>query len=458
MRLFRSKSKVDTDGLSHYDADALIEATLAVDKYPHDLRRRRHLADTLVRLSRRREAIGHYEAIVGAFAAQGLLFRAIAVCKVILELDPQNHETIETLAKLYAQQDASAENAVASLPRSMSAALSQEGEAVAVDDISEVADVSDADVSDTGATVDDDIIDADDVIDADTLAAVTVRPEGSVTLARPQAVPLFSGLSPERFTELVTALRCWSADPGAVIVSEGERGSSVFVIASGAVVVERAGPDGSVVEVARLGAGDFFGEIAIIADRPRAATVTATRQTQLLEVEREILDGLVAKDPRVRDVLDGFCTRRLLASTLLTSSVWADLDQDIVARTLQRFEALTVPAGHVLIEQGKETPGLFVILGGNVDVVAAAEIGHVRLKQLGAGDVCGEMGLMSGKAASARCVTTSPTRAAVLSQAALHELATALPALAERLAALASARAAFNEHFLPADIARVGAL
>jgi CRP-like cAMP-binding protein len=147
-----------------------------------------------------------------------------------------------------------------------------------------------------------------------------------------------------------------------------------------------------------------------------------------------------------------------LASTLLTSSVWADLDQDIVARTLQRFEALTVPAGHVLIEQGKETPGLFVILGGNVDVVAAAEIDHVRLKQLGAGDVCGEMGLMSGKAASARCVTTSPTRAAVLSQAALHELATALPALAERLAALASARAAFNEHFLPADIARVGAL
>ncbi len=472
MRLFRSKSKVDVDGLSLAEAEALASATHDVEANPHDLRRRRQLADMLVTFGRRKEAIAHYEAIVGAFAASGLLFRAIAVCKVIIELDPKHRGGVETLASLYAQQDASAQSAFAELPPAMSMALSSQegapledgvspggtldGDLSAVDDASADAADTITNVSDVGAAIDDGD-DDDDIIDADLLAALTVQPEGSVVLARPQSVPLFSGLSAESFTALVTELRCWSADPGAVIVSEGEPGSSVFVIASGAVAVERAGPDGPV-EVARLGDGDFFGEIAILANRPRAATVTALRQTQLLELDRKTLDGLCERDPRVRDVLDGFCTRRLLANTLRTSTVWADLDQDIVQRTLQRFEAHSVPAGAVIIEEGKPTPGLYVILGGTVDVVAAAEIGSVRLKQLGAGDVFGEMGLLSGKNASARCVATSPTRTAVLSASALDELASALPQLGERLTSLAAAREAFNQHFLPADMGRVGAL
>lgn len=469
MAFFRTRSRVDVAGLSADDAEALQAATADVADHPHDLRLRRVLADLCVRLERPAQAIEHYQAIAGGFAAQGLLFRAIAVCKTILALDPNHTETTTTLARLYAAREAQGVRALAEadtaavLSRTMGAALAPGRPPPDDDDDG----VSDAD--ELGVAADDDISDADDlgvasdddtdsdVIDADILAAVTVQPEGSITLQRPQSVPLFSGLSPTSFADLVGSLRCWEADAGAIIVAEGEPGTSVFVIARGAVVVERAGPDGPI-SLGTLTAGDFFGEIAIVVERPRGATVTATRRTQLLEIDRSALEDLCTKDPHVRDTLEGFCTRRLIEGTVRTSPLFVGLDDDALARTLMRFEATTVGAGTMLIEQGQPSPGLVVVLAGAVDVVAAADIGVVRLKQLGAGDVFGEMGLVNEAPAIARCVTAQPSRLAMLSAETFASMQEEFPVLRERLQRLTESRTAFNERFLPTDVARRGSI
>jgi CRP-like cAMP-binding protein len=434
MRFFRSRPDVDVAGLSSADAAALRTAVAEVAEHPRDLTRRRQLADLCARLGRRDEAIGHYQAIAGAFAAQGLLFRAIGVCKTILELDPAHTETATTLASLYARHEAERP----ALPPAMASAL-------IVDD----ADVTAVVAAEGGAS---------DVIDADVLAAVTVLPEGSVTLARPEAVPLFSGLSSARFTELVTALRAWEADAGAVIVSEGEPGDTVFVVASGAVVVERAGPDGPV-RLARLGPGSFFGEIALIARRARAATVTAVERTQLLEMDAGTLASLCARDPSVTAVLKAFCDDRLVESTVRTSPLFSGLDEAGQRRVMRAMTPESVRDGAVLIEQGAPTPGLQVVLSGAVDVVAGTGIGSVRLKQLQPGDVFGEMGLITGRPASARCVAVGATRVARLATPAFVELQAALPTLGARLGELSASREAFNARVLPADgDARPGAL
>ena len=467
MALFRRKSHLDTAGLDAPTAATLNRLFATVEKHPQDLKARRTLADALRSHHRNAAAVEQYKALVGAYAAQGLLFRAIAICKTILEIEPAHEETQHTLAALYAKQDANSDVSV-EISQTMGAALVVDDRAIV--DADELPSDDDAPPDSLPAvasqadlqampSVPDEAGDADaddyldDVIDADTLAALTVRPEGSVVFERPAAVPLFSGLSAESFAELVGALRCWEAEPGAVIVDEGEAGDSLFVIARGAVKVERRGHDSGgesvVVELARLHGGDFFGEIALVASRPRAATVTALRRTELLEIDREALKALTEKDPHVQEAIEGFCTHRLIEGTVRTSPLFDGLDVADVARVLGRFEPWNGTKGDDFICQGKPTPGLFVILTGEVDVVASAEIGHVRLKQLGSGDVCGEMGLLSGQPATASCVAASPVRAMRLSAESFAEIRAELPALAERLKALTDARAAFNARFLP---------
>lgn len=84
-------------------------------------------------------------------------------------------------------------------------------------------------------------------------------------------VPLFSGLNDRQRRKLARLFRERSVDAGIPIVNEGKMsGVSFFVVADGEAAVTIAGK-----EVARLGAGDHFGELSLITGRERSATVTA---------------------------------------------------------------------------------------------------------------------------------------------------------------------------------------
>ncbi len=454
MRLFRSRPRVDVSGLPKEVGAQLVQLVDDVETAPQDLRRRRALADFQRGIGRVDDAIGHYQALAGAYAAQGLLFRAIAVCKTILELDATHVETEVALARLYAQHDVQAGHALTvELPASMGAALVVDDtdllEATAVD--ADAAEIDAAEID--AAEIDAAEIDLD-IVEDDILAGLTVRAEGSITLERPAAVPLFSGLSPESFTDLVKALRCWEDDAGAVIVVEGEPGDSVFVIARGAVKIERAS-DAGPVELARMKAGDFFGEIAILAERPRAASVTALQKTELLEIDRAALAALVIKDPRVGDVLEGFCTRRLIENTLQTSPLFFGLDPAALSRTMNRFESRVAVDGAALIAQGNDAAGLHILLSGVVDVMASSDVdgltSTMRLKRLGPGDVFGEMGLLGRQPATASCIAVGPVRLVVLGKEIFTALQDEHPDLRVRLEALNDARAEFNARFLPSS-------
>jgi CRP-like cAMP-binding protein len=95
-----------------------------------------------------------------------------------------------------------------------------------------------------------------------------------------QRVPLFSGLNDRQRRKLARLFRERTVDPGIAIVNEGKMsGVSFFVVAEGEAVVTIAGK-----EVARLAAGDHFGELALITGRERSATVTARTPMRCLEV------------------------------------------------------------------------------------------------------------------------------------------------------------------------------
>lgn len=111
----------------------------------------------------------------------------------------------------------------------------------------------------------------------------------------------FSSLSQEEMAAVVQGLDLQTYEPGDIIVSEGEPGDSMFVIASGSVKIFVKTAAGGNMKVRDLYEGDFFGEIALLSGKPRSATITASSATELLELDRETLEEIATRHPRVRD-------------------------------------------------------------------------------------------------------------------------------------------------------------
>ncbi|MFL9823436.1 Crp/Fnr family transcriptional regulator [Rhodoplanes sp. SY1] len=98
------------------------------------------------------------------------------------------------------------------------------------------------------------------------------------------ATPFFGGLSETGLDRLIAMLIERRADRGTAVVREGEPGRSLFVVAAGTLTVSKIGETGEAIPVARLGPGDFFGEMTLIEMQNRSATVAAEEPTVLYEL------------------------------------------------------------------------------------------------------------------------------------------------------------------------------
>ncbi len=122
--------------------------------------------------------------------------------------------------------------------------------------------------------------------------------------------PLFGDFSREDLRAVIGGLQFLTFEPGDIIVGDGDAGDSLFVISTGRVKAFVKGAEGRYRQAREMGEGDFFGEIALLYGRPRTATVTAAESCELLCLERSTVESLAATRPRVREVLESFCTTR----------------------------------------------------------------------------------------------------------------------------------------------------
>jgi CRP/FNR family transcriptional regulator, cyclic AMP receptor protein len=105
--------------------------------------------------------------------------------------------------------------------------------------------------------------------------------------------------------------------PGEIVIQEGTKGTSAFIILSGAVEVLKRSGDKDIV-VATLGEGQVFGEMGLIEDRPRSATVKAMTALTLQVISREGFNELLQKKPSVLiPIIKSLFERLRLASETL---------------------------------------------------------------------------------------------------------------------------------------------
>jgi hypothetical protein len=150
----------------------------------------------------------------------------------------------------------------------------------------------------------------DDLFPSDASAPAPDADDQPAAGAQIVVSPLFKDFSVDEMVAVIQGLRLISVEARKVILRQGDRGDSLFMLTSGRVRAFVKGADGKQTPLADLEEGAFFGEMSVLTGKPRMATVVAVSACELLELDRGTLDGIVAKHPRVLEILEEFARQR----------------------------------------------------------------------------------------------------------------------------------------------------
>ena len=134
-------------------------------------------------------------------------------------------------------------------------------------------------------------------------------------LAAIRAIPIFAACSDDELEQIDQLTTEVQVEAGRELVTQGTTGNEFLVIISGTATVERDG-----LQLAELGPGDYFGELALLESIPRTATVTATSEMLIHVIDRRGFSTLLTDQPSLQLAMLKSLARRL-----------AELDEEIVS-------------------------------------------------------------------------------------------------------------------------------
>lgn len=135
----------------------------------------------------------------------------------------------------------------------------------------------------------------------------------SLSADRLGAIPLFADLPDDRLERLAKEFSTQQIARDSIVFEEGQMGDRFYVIVRGVAEVSVAHAGGDRV-VAHLEDGDFFGEMALLDDAPRNATVTAVTPTTMLSIGRDQFDALLEGSPQLADAVRDVAVARAVAN------------------------------------------------------------------------------------------------------------------------------------------------
>jgi CRP-like cAMP-binding protein len=263
---------------------------------------------------------------------------------------------------------------------------------------------------------------------------------------------LIDALEPDAVRALLDAASLQRCRKGDIIFRQDETGSSLYLILKGSVDVERRGASGQSRRLATLHTGAFFGEMALLADVPRSATVRASSDAILLKLSRKDVRALSEGDPRVLALLMRFFRARLVGTLMATSPLFKPLSVDERRALVGRFRMRELPDDTLVLAQGRPSDGLYLVLVGRLGVLIEDDYGHItELGSLGPGDVFGEMSFITGEPAMASIRTLDRAWVLRLPKEDLDAVVQSHPEVLELLSEIAAGRRAKNRETMDVD-------
>lgn len=261
------------------------------------------------------------------------------------------------------------------------------------------------------------------------------RPPPPVEAPALRSLPFFSEMEPSAFRELVARMTIRKLPAGETVVEEGHQGDALYVIVRGEVDVLQQGH-----RRARLGAGAFFGEMALFIDKPRNATVETHQATELFEIQRSDIEALAVSHPSLTEDLAHFARRRMVQNVVATSPIFAPFSSDRRREILTAFQTRVVEPGQVVIGEGEQGSGLWVVMDGELEVSTQDDGEPVVVAYLKSGDVFGEISLIRGERAVATVTAVDRCHLLFLPKRDFEAVAEMAPEARELLDQLATKR------------------
>ncbi len=246
-------------------------------------------------------------------------------------------------------------------------------------------------------------------------------------------IPLLSGLTESAFRKVLATVCVRRMANGQLAIREGEPGQSFFLVASGQVRIFDTDGLGRERDMAVLGENAVFGEMALLSNQPRSASVGVVGEADLIELTRESLAALADELDAVAGALHNFTRERLLSNLMARSPLFRPFSKAQQRDLLRRFTEHDVVAGTDIIHENDEGRGLFVVLSGEVEVFKGE---RTDLATLRSGDVFGEMALIRGGVTSAAVRALTPSTVLFLGREIVQRMVEGVPQIREYLESL----------------------
>lgn len=277
----------------------------------------------------------------------------------------------------------------------------------------------------------------------------------SRAVERLAGMPLFADLPDEVLWAVSERLLLRHVPAGELVFAEGAPGDALYLIDSGEVEILSEKRAGSIV-LARLGSDEFFGEMALLTGKPRSSSARTADHTNLWVLYRSEFDDLVNRYPSVSLALSKVLSERLAEmdrrfseSHLRGLKLLAGLTPSQLEDVSHRLRPVRYRQGETIIREGDVGQQMYFVESGRVRVLRGSGPKAWLLAELGAGDLFGEMALLTGSPRSATVTALSEVNLWVMSQPDFDELVTAYPNLALALSRLLSERLRYtDERFL----------
>lgn len=398
--------------------------------------------DLLRRLERKAEAVGAYERAATLYAEYGFLVRAIAMAKVILEVDPARIEVLQRL-------DPSAARALHRKARPEGVHVGEEPPKRSVGDTAErlvpVPEETKTRFSEAPGPIELELseiefeersaAEVERPLSAEVPGAAAAPAHAASPQARPETeeeaaarrlaslplLPLFAEAPRAALLELAKGADLLELEAGHEVIREGDPADALYGIVEGAVRVEVPGLEPH--QYPRLAEGDVFGESALLSGEPRKARVVVEGGLLALRIPKQTLSYLVRVHRGLGEVLLELLTRRLLSNLVYGSRLFRELDTSGRHQLASSFELRRAPAGTVLLEPGKCSDGLYITLTGLL------EVGQPGLEPrlLGAGTLLGHASMLDRRPSRLQAQARNNLLCLRLSQEAFSRIAMQYP-------------------------------
>jgi len=255
-----------------------------------------------------------------------------------------------------------------------------------------------------------------DLSDIEEIPLPRPRVIGAAAARALAATPLFAGMPSDALQALVANLQLVSLEHGEVLFHAGDPSDALYVIVEGELSVQSGGPPAA--ELSRLGPGAFLGEVALMTDQPRTATVICLSPAELLRIDRHTLSRVLANHGDVLRAVLRFVRDRLVDRWMRTSPLFRPFNDAQRIELAAKFKFLEIDAGTVVLGTGERPDGLYIVLAGQFLVLRNGS----AVAQLGPGDLIGETALLSGGAFKSDVVARGKGLALCLPAAVFREV------------------------------------